>query len=386
MDFKGLPGIRAVPSFWRKHLGSLRLKSNFPRLRSGAILFTLMTMHSPDSPLLLKRYLIHLLLLGIGLLYSCEQSRDQDGTVNPASQSQEMQPQSDFSHYPYLMVLGVAQDAGYPQAGCEKSCCQTAWETPDSHRSPTCLALVDPTTQQKWLFEATPELPQQLQRLNQEQNSGDGHLPNGIFITHAHIGHYTGLMYLGREVQGAQQVPVYTMPRMGEFLRNNGPWSQLVSLENIALQPLKHDSTLQLTPSLSVTPFLVPHRDEFSETVGYRIQSDKQAALFIPDINKWHLWDRDLAEQLKTVDLAFVDATFFKAGELPGRNMDEIPHPFVAETITLLTDLPASEKAKVRFIHFNHTNPLLRDKSAREEVTNSGFAIAEEGKRYSLGK
>eukprot|EP00957_Ditylum_brightwellii_P156501 11911053-Ditylum_brightwellii.AAC.1 len=66
--------------------------------------------------------------------------------------------------------------------------------------------------------------------------------PDGIFLTHAHIGHYTGLMYLGREALGAVDVPVYAMPRMRSFLKNNGPWSQLVSLGNINIQNLEEKS------------------------------------------------------------------------------------------------------------------------------------------------
>lgn len=321
-------------------------------------------------------------LWGLSGLQSCEKL--DETSVSPSKTSLPGEKPDSLPTAPYLLVLGVAQDAGFPQAGCDKSCCSGAWGSPVSHRSPTCLALVDPVSKQKWLFEATPDLPQQLNLLNEDLDSGNGHLPDGIFITHAHIGHYTGLMYLGREVQGASHVPVHTMPRLGDFLSQNGPWSQLVELGNIDLHPLAHDSTLVLSPGLSVTPFLVPHRDEFSETVGYRIQSAAKSALFIPDINKWHLWERKLRDELAQVDLAFLDATFFKAGELPGRNMDEIPHPFVEETMALLADLPASEKAKVHFIHFNHTNPLIWDEAAQNEVRAGGFNIAEEGKRFPL--
>lgn len=285
---------------------------------------------------------------------------------------------------PYLMVLGVAQDAGYPQAGCEKACCAPAWVDPSLRHSPACIALIDPSQGKKWLFEATPELPSQLNRLNDQLDSGDGQHPDGIFLTHAHIGHYTGLMYFGREVQGAKELPVHAMPKMAAFLKENAPWSQLVDLGNIAVQPLAADSAVPLGPSLSVTPFLVPHRDEFSETVGYRISSSSKSALFIPDINKWQVWERDLASELAQVDLAFLDATFFRAGELPGRDMSEIPHPFVQETMELLQDLPANEKQKVKFIHFNHTNPLNWDAEAAKEVQDAGFGIAEEGMAYPL--
>jgi pyrroloquinoline quinone biosynthesis protein B len=75
-----------------------------------------------------------------------------------------------------------------------------------------------------------------------------------------------------------------------------------------------------------------------------------------------------------------VDGTFFKDGELPGRNMDEIPHPFVRETMALFDKLNIVEKRKLWFIHFNHTNPLVRkEPSACKEVRDRGFNLAEQG-------
>ena len=63
----------------------------------------------------------------------------------------------------------------------------------------------------------------------------DKETPDGIFLTHAHIGHYIGLMYLGKEAMNADQVPVYAMTRMKGFLIQNGPWSQLLKINNIRI-------------------------------------------------------------------------------------------------------------------------------------------------------
>ena len=52
------------------------------------------------------------------------------------------------------------------------------------------------------------------------------------------MGHYSGLLFLGKEALGGQSVPVFALPRMRQFLRNNGPWEQLISEKNIALRPL----------------------------------------------------------------------------------------------------------------------------------------------------
>ena len=280
----------------------------------------------------------------------------------------------------FLVVLGIAQDAGYPQIGCTKECCTAYWKNKEGKKYITCLALVDRKENQYWLFEATPDIAEQLHSLQPYLTSKDDYSPDGIFISHAHIGHYSGLMQLGREAMSAQSVPVWVMPRLDSFIRNNGPWSQLVSLKNIQLKNLQADSTVSLNASLKVTPFKVPHRDEFSETVGFVIESNKKKILFIPDIDKWGKWDRNIANEIKKVDIALIDGTFYANGELPGRNMSEVPHPFVAESIQLFSSLPATEKAKIRFIHFNHTNPLIKNRSVeKDKVKKAGFGVTREG-------
>ena len=289
--------------------------------------------------------------------------------------------QSKSVNNPFVIVSGIAQDAGYPQAGCKKNCCKKYRDKKTSRQKVTSLTLFDPETKQKWIFDATPDFTEQLYETGKYQ---PGNL-SGIFLTHAHIGHYTGLMYLGREGMNAKEIPVYAMPRMVSYLQSNGPWSQLVSLKNIKLQQLKADSTIQLTKRISVTPLVVPHRDEFSETVGYSIKTKNKSLLFIPDIDKWKKWEKDIRQMVKQFDYLFLDGTFYNEKELPGRNMDEIPHPFVQESMDLFKNLPSSEKNKIWFIHFNHTNPLL-DRVSKEytEVKNSGFNVAFEGAKIIL--
>ena len=279
----------------------------------------------------------------------------------------------------YLTVLGIAQDAGYPQAACQKTCCQRVWEGQAAARLVSCLAYVDPQIKKAWLFDATPDFREQLQLLEEQV---PGVELAGIFLTHAHIGHYTGLMHLGREVIGAQQVPVYVMPRMRQFLSENGPWSQLVQLNNIQLLELKKDSTIQVTEDFRVKPFLVPHRDEFSETVGFQIIGAQKKSLFIPDIDKWNLWDRDILRLISENDFAFLDGTFYANGEIPGRDMSEIPHPFIMESMELMQPLSKKDRLKVHFIHFNHTNPALQANStAQRSILDNGFQVAVEGQQ-----
>lgn len=283
----------------------------------------------------------------------------------------------------YITVLGIAQDGGYPQAGCTAEHCLRHWRGEEAKRQVVSLGLTDQASGQNWIFEATPDFTSQLQQL--QKASGSANL-SGIFLTHAHMGHYVGLLQLGREAMGAQGMPVYVMPKMKEFLENNAPWSQLVSLGNIKLVVMEADQPIQLATDLRVTPLKVPHRDEFSETVGFRIETAEKSLLFIPDIDKWPLWDRDIRAEVARVDFALLDATFYEDGELPNRNMREIPHPFVSETISLFSPLSESEKRKVKFIHFNHTNPLIFEGPERAAVKNLGFDVATEGERIELKK
>jgi len=283
----------------------------------------------------------------------------------------------------YLTILGIAQDAGYPQVDCKKECCEPFHIGIEKKKRVTSLGLVDVTSNEKWLFDATPDITSQIDELNRN-HSGQGPILNGVFLTHAHIGHYTGLMYLGREVVDAKNIPVYTMPRMKQFLETNGPWSQLVSLRNIQLKEIQAEIAINLNSRLKVTPFIVPHRDEYSETVGYKVEGPNKSALFIPDINKWQLWEKDIVNEVKKVDYAFLDATFFKDGEIP-RPMSEVPHPFITETVKLFENEDQATRSKVIFIHFNHSNPaILQTHRLKDSIQDLGFRFAEEGLNFSL--
>lgn len=283
-----------------------------------------------------------------------------------------------------IYVLGVAQDAGYPQTGCYQPHCMRAWEDKDLRRTASSIAVIDRAARKNYLFDATPDMREQLYALHRLTPSDEYEL-DGVFLTHAHIGHYVGLMHFGHEAMGANNIPVYAMPRMVEYLSNNGPWDQLVRYENIALHGIHDGETEVLSEGLSVTPFRVPHRDEYSETVGYRIEGPNKSAVFIPDIDKWADWDVDVRDVIRSVDYALLDASFFADGELRGRDMSVIKHPFVSESMELFEDLTDEEKSRVIFIHLNHSNPLLIDGSTeRTLVDEAGFRTAFEGMQLEL--
>ena len=295
-----------------------------------------------------------------------------DVAINKANQANQ-----------YITILGTAQDGGFPHIGCQKKCCDDFYKGISPKQKVVSLGLIDKEAQQKFLFEATPDISTQLADL-EKNHLKTRTIIDGVFITHAHMGHYAGLLYFGKEALGKKNIPVYAMPKMKNFLINNGPWSQLVTTKNIAFSNLRKDKVVQLNNSLKVTPFLVPHRDEFSETVGYKIEGENKSALFIPDINKWSLWEKNIVEEVKKVDYAFLDATFFKEGEI-NRPMSEVPHPFIEETVDLFKNESLTTKNKVIFIHFNHTNPALQPNSKeRNELTLLGYKFAAEGKRFEL--
>ncbi|MBT8236097.1 MAG: pyrroloquinoline quinone biosynthesis protein PqqB, partial [Bacteroidia bacterium] len=269
----------------------------------------------------------------------------------------EQKKQSNNDQNVSLLILGTVQDGGRPHIDCQAGCCLPE-NLPEIHQNVVSLALTDPKGKEFFLFEATPDITAQL-RMVSKLKPGYATLPSAVFLTHAHIGHYTGLMYFGKEAKGANGVPVYSMPRMSAFLENNGPWSQLVTEANVHLITIEPDSAIGFKNQVRVTPFLVPHRDEYSETVGYYIEGPNKKVLFIPDINKWAVWDVRITDLIADVDLAFLDGSFFNEKELPGRNMEDIPHPFIVESMALFDLLPKEERKKIHFIHMNHTNPLL---------------------------
>lgn len=262
-----------------------------------------------------------------------------------------------------LVVLGVAQDGGMPQAGCTKPPCSEVREGERPPEKVSCLGLVNRELGAAWLFDATPDFPAQLHALT------GGRPPAGIFLTHGHIGHYTGLMYLGKETMAAREVPVYATARMEEFLERNGPWSLLVSDRHLAMRRLTPDQPVELPGGVKVTPLTVPHRDEFTDTVGFLIQGPRRKALFIPDIDRWEKWERPLARVAAGADYAFLDGTFESLDELPQRDLSKVRHPLMSETRELMKGSPA----RLFFIHLNHSNPALTGQ--RPDVAREGMEL-----------
>jgi pyrroloquinoline quinone biosynthesis protein B len=296
--------------------------------------------------------------------------------------SQTQKKEIKFDHVS-LKVLGTIQDGGIPHLGCNKKCCEEYFLNQTQRIGVSSLGISNLKNNKNYLIDATPDINFQLKKLIGNENISKK--LNGIFITHAHMGHYSGLLNLGRESFSSSLVPLFVMPKMHEFISSNGPWDQLVKLKNVDLKSLSNNKPEVLGDNLSIVPFLVPHRDEYSETVGYKIIGPNKTALFIPDIDKWEKWEISIVELVKEVDYAFLDGTFYDAKEINNRDISEIPHPFIIESLELFKNLSVVDKNKVYFIHLNHTNPAIDKSSAPfKNITYKGFNVAEGNMEFNL--
>lgn len=336
-------------------------------------------MYKPQKRSIKRKMKLYYTLLIVVLICSCVDKRSPE--KKPNSELNQVLHQKETS----LIILGTIQDAGSPQIGCKKECCKDLFTDPVMDRQVVALGLIDHMHRKKYLFDATPDISTQMKSLVRKAIQNTDEIVDGIFLTHAHIGHYTGLMYLGKEAADTKGVEVFAMPGLKSFLETNGPWSQLVLRNNISLTQIENEASITLTPNIQVTPLLVPHRDEYSETVGYRIKGPNKTALFIPDIDKWNKWDKNITEEIKKVDYAFLDATFYSGKELNNRDISQIPHPFIIESMERFKELDLQDRNKVIFIHFNHTNPVI-DLNSEEakNVLNQGFKIGKINDIYKL--
>ncbi|WP_066391683.1 MBL fold metallo-hydrolase [Neobacillus mesonae] len=284
----------------------------------------------------------------------------------------------------FLNVLGTAQDAGLPHPNCYCKNCMEAIRNPKLRRLAAALAIVLPDEQAWHLIDASPDLKEQMVRL-QLKYGLEGKLMESIFLTHAHLGHYPGLLFLGREAIGAKGIPVMAGKKMKLLLEEQAPWSQLTKLGNINVKEIQDGGMVRIAPSVTVTPIDVPHRNEFSETFAFWIEGPNKKVLYVPDIDRWHEWDKNLWTVCKDADICLLDGTFHSEKDLEriGRDYREIPHPLMTETMDLLQDLTG--QTDIYFTHLNHSNPAIDlDLEVRLEIVARGFHIAEEEMEFRL--
>jgi pyrroloquinoline quinone biosynthesis protein B len=287
---------------------------------------------------------------------------------------------------PRVVVLGIAQDGGMPQTGCDCSHCSAARRNPALARHVASLAIYIPQTDHVYLVDATPDLPAQIEAIHGFHHHPEGKVDrapvDGILLTHAHIGHYLGLAHFGFESLNTHGIPVWASPRMAGFLRANGPWSQLVRLDNIALHEFQPGQPFDLEAGVSIKPIQVPHRDEYSDTMAFVIRGPNHTLLYVPDTDSWSVWPKPLTDVLRDekVDVALLDGTFYSPEELPDRDVTKIKHPLITATMDLLAPLVKAGRVRVLFTHLNHSNPAFEaEGAARKAIETRGFQVAAEG-------
>ncbi len=299
---------------------------------------------------------------------------------------------------PYVRALGIAQDGGVPQAGCSEERCEAARRDPKLAHRVASLAVVLPESGRVYLVDATPDLPAQLAALADVTADRPDRDPlDGVLLTHAHMGHYLGLAFFGFEAVNTRDLAVWCTPRMAAFLRENGPWGQLVELGNVELRetaPGAHGrpaeaanpgERIALGDGVTAEAIAVPHRDEYSDTVAWKLRGPRRTLLYVPDIDGWEEWGSALEPAFAGVDVALVDGTFYSDDELPGRDVSKIGHPRITESVERFGPAVRAGELEVVFTHLNHSNPALDlGSTARRDLETAGFRVLAEGEEIDL--
>ncbi len=286
-----------------------------------------------------------------------------------------------------VRILGVAQDGGLPHAACSCTNCTAARTDPSRASGVASLGII--AADKAYLVDASPDIIAQLADLSDvrtlEPNRVDRTPVDGVFLTHAHIGHYLGLALLGFEAVNTNELPVWCSQKMGDFLTQNAPWDRLISQKNLALNVEQSGAAVALPGGVQVTPIGVPHRAEYTDTYGYEISGARQRVLYIPDTSPWHAWSHPMEDVLEGVDVALLDGTFYSGDELPGRDLKQIGHPLMVDTMDRLQSRVDAGTLTVIFVHLNHSNPALDPTSeARKTVEQRGFFVGVTGQEFPL--
>ena len=270
-------------------------------------------------------------------------------------------------------ILGSGQDGGLPQVGSRMDADMTARVDPLAVRLGPSICVLDDDGR-CFLVDVSPDIKEQESRLltipaYAKREAGNPF--DAVLLTHAHMGHYAGLVHFGREAANCRELPVWCTDKMVEFLSANAPWDQLVSLNNISPQPIA--GAFEPWPGLSIRAIPVPHRGEYTDTVGISIN---EQLLYVPDIDNWDAWPAAL-EEVEKHEVCLLDATFYSPDELPGRDLSEISHPFITDTLKKFGDL--TKDRRIILTHFNHSNPAC-DPGSKEarSVVAAGFELAQE--------
>lgn len=283
-----------------------------------------------------------------------------------------------------VVILGTAQDGGVPHAGCLCVNCMAARNSGE-RRLPVSLGII--SGDDLAIVDATSAFEEQVFKLWSRTPASKTHAherfrpPGTVILTHAHTGHYVGLWQLDRSVLSADAVKVLGPPLTIGLLQNNEPWVQMAADGFMTLEPVTHDTPIEPLPGVQVTLIEVPHRSEWAtDTAALRIQGPRGSLLYLPDIDSWDAWDRDVGAMVRDVDVALLDGCFWQAPSRAG-----VPHPPILETMDRLQHLVDARTSRVVFTHLNHSNPAITPNSEeRALLDRRGFEIAAEGAAFAL--
>ena len=113
--------------------------------------------------------------------------------------------------------------------------------------------------------------------------------------------------------------------------------------------------------------------------------------MFLPDHDDWeqtlesvgYSTPNDWFQALGATHV-LLDATFWNGDELSGRDMRDVPHPTVEETLARVQD-GALGGPEIILIHLNHTNPLNNPDSPQSRMIEvAGHRIGRRGWRIEL--
>ena len=276
-----------------------------------------------------------------------------------------------------ITVLGIAQDGGRPQPGCQRPCCQDLSAV--DYRSPVSLGIKtkNGTT---ILIEATRDLGRQLITF------GEPNIDH-LFLTHAHLGHVDGLGLFGRETMSARGIPLHSSPSMQNLIKSTPAWALLLEqgvFELTEIGRVKIDDVV-------IESIAIPHRAELSDMHAFVLRGKEHSVLFLPDHDSW---DQTLAahsassirEWLKEIEVthALLDGTFWSGDELQGRDMSVVPHPTIQDSLSRLGERQSGDP-EIYFTHFNHTNPVYREGGSEyQKIIQLGWKVSTEGQRINL--
>lgn len=267
-----------------------------------------------------------------------------------------------------VKVLGTAQDGGSPQLGGVSA---------RSRRLVASIAVVGDGGE-ALLIDVTPDVRRQatlLAELNAYVRPDSGNVVDHLALTHAHMGHYAGLVHFGTEAHNSDGVKCWMTQSMADYLLSNQPWRALFDNGNLVAEVADHFEPFD---GVSVRMVSVPHRPDFTDAVGYSINEE---VLYIPDIDGWDVW-ADAEAEISGHRVALVDATFFSADEIPRRDLAQIPHPLVADTIERFGHLDT----RIVLTHLNHSNPIADLESPQAAaVLDAGAEVAYDGMEIRLG-